>query len=147
MVNIKLNKKNHIFRCLVIGLLYGTLIGMALVLLSSIFILNEYIEQSLIWLIAMIIHIIATFTIAIMCISKRQSSNTSVALIGIVVWFTVVLICGAIVFEGPFKYIISTTGAGTIGYIMTILMRYIWKKTGNRKGSKRKHAHIVHFNQ
>jgi hypothetical protein len=95
----------------------------------------------------MVIHIIATFTIAIMCISKSQNSITSVALIGIVVWFAVVLICGAIVFEGPFKYIISTTGAGMIGYIMTILMKYIWKKPGNRRGSKRKHTHIVHFNQ
>lgn len=120
------------------SLIGGGIVGAFLVLLSPIFINYEYIDQSLLWLIATSIHMITACVITFICIKQGDGNGILTGAIGVGIWLLTVTVLGAAIFEGRANYILTTIIGSVIGYALAVLVRYLFINQNKRGGRLQK---------
>jgi len=119
----KPRKKNKRMNQCVAGIFLAIITSIAMLMIAPIFIINEYIEPKNLWLVALLIHVIATFTMAFVIINRSKEGNILPAIISVITWFLVMTISGSVLFPGLFEHILASLGSCLFGLFGAVLIK------------------------
>ena len=121
---------------LVGGIASGLIIGTLVVMLAPIFIDNEYIDRSWMWIIAMTIHTVMSFASVALIEQRAFKEEMLIAVMVISGWLIMNAVLGLVIFEGALDHVLSAVVGCLIGASAAVLMRK--KMQNQRKRSKQK---------
>ena len=127
------SKENGVVRY-AIGIVCAILIGVVLLFFAPIFIINEYIDESLLGWIAAGVHLFASFVASCVCAIGRGGGIKN-AIISVLTWFLLSVFSGILLFNSASDHILTIAIACTMGCLFGLLIGYLHK---NPHKSKRK---------
>lgn len=103
----KVDATQSTIKLVVLVVAMSIIISVALIMLSPIFIVYEYLDPMYLGVISVCIHSVVCFLISVFC-TKWKGIGSVVTLVAVAVWFLAALICGSIFYEDAYSNVLIT---------------------------------------